>query len=75
MKLRTKLRVISLGMFAAAVAFVLCALSNPGLGRTIYIGGLKFGAEQWRVCYAVYVLVMLSLFIASFFVKNQKTDE
>jgi len=72
MSLKRKLRIISAGMFAAAVIFVLCALSNPGLGRTIYIGGFAFGAKQWRVCYAAYVLIMLSLFIASFFAKKKK---
>ena len=72
MSLKTKLRIISAAMFAIAVAFVLCALSNPGLGRTIYIGSFAFGARQWRFCYAVYVIVMISLFIASFFVKKKK---
>lgn len=68
---RGKLRLISLGMFVIAVIFVLCALANPALGHTIYIGPFAFGAKQWRVCYAAYVLVMAALFLASFFVKKK----
>ena len=72
MKMQTLLRRISLVMLVVAVAFVFCALSNPALGRTIYIGSFAFGAEQWRVCYAIYLLVMAGLFLTSFFVKNQE---
>lgn len=69
---RKTLRLISLAMLVLAVLFVLCALSNPALGHTIYIGSFAFGAKQWRVCYALYVLVMAGLFLASFFVKDGK---
>ena len=72
MKTRKRLRRVSLLMLIIAVIFVFCALSNPALGRTIYIGSFAFGAEQWRVCYAIYALVMAGLFLASFFVKNQE---
>lgn len=72
MKARKTLRLISLVMLIAAVIFVFCALSAPNLGQTIYIGNFEFGAEQWRVCYAIYTIVMVALFIASFFLK--KTD-
>ena len=51
MKIKTKLRLISLIMLIVAVVFVFCALSCPTLGKTIYIGNFAFGAEQWRVCY------------------------
>ena len=71
MSTRKKLRLISLAMFVAAVVFVFCALSNPALGRTIYIGSFAFGAKQWRVCYAIYAVVMVVLFVASFFVKKE----
>ena len=57
-------------MLIAAVVFVVCALSAPNLGQTIYIGGWKFGAEQWRVCYAIYAVVMIALFLVSFLVKQ-----
>ena len=72
MKTRRILRYISLFMLVIAVIFVFCALSNPALGRTIYIGSFAFGAEQWRVCYAIYILVMAGLFLTSFFVKNRE---
>lgn len=70
MKRKTKLRLISLAMLAAAVIFVLCALSAPNLGRTIFIGSFVFGAEQWRFCYKIYALVMVGLFLYSFFLKE-----
>ena len=69
--MKKKLRLISLAMLVIAVVFVLCALSAPNLGRTIYIGSYRFGAEQWRVCYAAYSVVMVALFAASFFVKKR----
>ena len=72
MKTRTKLRLLSLAMFVVAVIFVFCALACPTLGRTIYIGDFKFGAEQWRFCYKVYAVVMVALFGISFFVKEKK---
>ena len=72
MKTRTMLRLISLVMLIVAIVFVLCALSAPNLGTTIYIGSFAFGAEQWRFCYKVYATVMVGLFVASFFVKDKK---
>ena len=75
MSTRKRLRSISLAMLVVAVVFVFCALSCPPLGRTIYIGDFKFGAEQWRVCYAVYALVMVFLFVVSFFVKNKSDSK
>ena len=74
MKTRTNLRLISLTMFVVAVIFVFCALACPTLGRTIYIGDFKFGAEQWRFCYKVYAIVMVMLFGSSFFVKEKKQE-
>ena len=72
MKKRKLFRLISLIMFLIAIVFVFCALSNPALCRTIYIGDFFFGAEQWRMCYAVYAIVMLLFFIASFFVDRKE---
>ena len=72
MKTRKLLRRTSLVMLVIAVVFVFCALSNPALGRTIYIGSFAFGAKQWRVCYAIYLLIMAGLFLSSFFVKGQE---
>ena len=72
MSTRRILRSISLIMLLVAVVFMFCALSAPNLGQTIYIGSWEFGAEQWRICYAIYAVVMIALFVASFWVK--KTD-
>lgn len=58
-------------MLIVAVVFVFCALSNPALGMRIYIGRFVFGAAQWRFCYQVYVIVMVGLFVTSFFVKDR----
>ena len=38
MSKRRKMRLASLIMFVIAVIFVFCAVSNPALGRVIYIG-------------------------------------
>ena len=70
--MKKKLRMISAVMFLIAAAFAAAALSNPALGHVIYIGDYQFGPEQWRICYAVYVIVMISLFLASFFVKDRQ---
>lgn len=64
------LRVVSLLMLLVAVIFVFIAITHPTLGRVVYIGPFRFGAKQWRVCYAAYVVVMIGLFVASFFVKD-----
>ncbi len=69
--MKTRFRLISLVMFLFAVVFAAAALSNPALGRTIYIGTLRFGAEQWRICYLVYIITMIILFAASFFVQDR----
>lgn len=66
------LRLISLVMLIVAVIFIFCALSAPTLGRTIYIGSYAFGARQWRICYAIYAVIMALLFVVSFFVKEKK---
>ena len=68
MKKGMVLRIISLIMFVVAIIFVACALANPALGRTFYIGNIAIGAEIWRVFYAIYAIVMAILFILSFFV-------
>ncbi len=72
MKAKRTLRVISLCMLIIAIVFVFCALACPTLGKTIYIGNFVFGAEQWRFCYKVYAIVMVGLFLASFFVKDKQ---
>lgn len=70
MKKRKLFRTISLAMFVIAVIFVGIAVTNPQLGHVIYIGDYAFGADEWRVCYAIYAVVMAALFGASFFAKD-----
>ena len=72
MKARRTLRLISLVMLIVAVVFVVCALSNPALGKVFYIGSIKIGADIKRAFYAVYAIVMVALFGISFFVKDKK---
>ena len=72
MKKKTVMRLISLLMLIAAVVFVAIALGNPQLGRVIWIGPFRFGVREWYVCYGLYVLVMIGLFIGSFFVREKK---
>ena len=72
MKTRRTLRLISLVMLIVAVVFVVCALSNPALGKVFYIGSIKIGADIKRAFYAVYAIVMVALFGISFFVKDKK---
>ena len=68
MKKGMVLRIISLTMFVLAIVFIACALANPTLGRTFYIGDIVIGAEVWRVFYAIYAIVMAILFVMSFFI-------
>ena len=70
MKLKKILRAVSLFMLIIAIAFLIFALSHPQLGSVFYIGDLAIGSDIWRVFYAVYVTIMVDLFLASFFVKN-----
>ena len=69
---RKVLRLISLIMLIVAGIFVFCALSNPTLGEVFYIGNIEIGPESWRSFYAVYAVVMVALFVISFFVKDKK---
>ncbi len=69
--MRVFMRVLSLIMFVIAVVFVIIAVSVPTLGSVFYIGNFRFGAEQWRVCYVIYVVIMAALFAGSFFVKKK----
>lgn len=72
MSKRKFLRGVSLVMLVIAAVFVAVAVQNPQLGAAIRVGRFTFGAEAWRVCYAVYVLVMAGLFAASFLVRESK---
>lgn len=71
MKLKKILRSVSLFMLIIVIAFLIFALSHPQLGSVFYIGDLAIGSDIWRVFYAVYATIMVDLFLASFFVKNE----
>ena len=71
MQLKTKLRIISLLMLIIAIVFVICALMCPTCGSVFYIFGIPIGAEVWRIFYLIYVIVMVLLFILSFFIKKK----
>lgn len=75
MNLKVILRICSLIMLIVAVIFLAYALTHPEAGTVFYIGTLRIGAELWRVFYLIYLAVMVALFGASFFVKNNKTDK
>lgn len=66
------LRLISLGMLIAAVIFVFCALSCPTLGHTVHIGTHTFGSQAMAICYAIYAMIMVVLFIVSFLINKKK---
>ena len=70
--MKKTLRIVSLLMLIVAVIFVVCALSAPNLGNSFYIGSFRVGAKHLRIFYAVYAIVMVGLFLASFFVKKGK---
>ena len=72
--MKSTFRIISLIMLVLAVIFVACALAAPNLGQVIQIGSFRFGAQQWRICYAVYAILMAVFFAASFFVKKDTKE-
>lgn len=65
------LRFISAVMLVVAAVFVYCAVSCPTLGRVFYIGSMRIDSEIKRVFYACYAIVMVLLFIVSFFVERK----
>ena len=72
MKLRKVLRIISLIMFVVAVVFLYTAVSAPTLGLVFYIGDFRVGQEEMRAFYSMYLIVMISLFVGSFFVPQKQ---
>ena len=71
MKLKRILRLISLVMLIIAVVFLAFALTHPEYGTVFYIGNLKIGSSILRGFYALYAIVTVALFGASFLVKKQ----
>ena len=47
------------------------AVSAPTLGRVFYIGDFRVGQEEMRAFYRMYLIVMISLFVGSFFVPKK----
>ena len=70
MNARRTLRLISLIMLIVAVVYIFCALPNSTLGTEQPHTLLKIEINVWRVI--VYAVIMVSLFVASFFVKGKK---
>ena len=69
--MRAAMRILSLVMLIVAIAFVLIAVSTPTLGSVFYLGSIRLGAEQWRVFYVIYVVILVALFVGSFFVRRK----
>lgn len=65
--MKKKLRIISLVMLVIAVMFVIIAFLS--MGSTIT---LPFTVKQLHLFYKTYLVVMVLLFVASFFVKGKK---
>ena len=65
--MKKKLRIISFVMLVIAVLFVIIALLS--MGSTIT---LPFTVKQLHLFYKTYLVVMVLLFVASFFVKGKK---
>lgn len=66
------LRIISEVMLIIAVVFLFIALTHPEFGTAFYIGNLRIGAAIWRAFYLIYAVVMIGLFVASFFCRQEK---
>lgn len=66
------LRIISGVMLIIAVVFLSIVLTHPEFGTVFYIGNLRIGAAIWRAFYLIYAVVMVGLFVASFFCRQEK---
>ena len=65
--MKKELRIISLVMLVIAVIFVIIAFLSMGSTMT-----LPFTVKQLHTFYKTYLIVMVPLFVASFFVKDKK---
>lgn len=66
------LRIVSGIMLFVAIIFLSFALTHPEFGTVFYIGSLEIGPSIWRAVYLMYAIVMVGLFVASFFVGEKK---
>lgn len=69
------LRIVSGVMFIVAVVYLTFAMTHPEFGSVFYIGSWAIGPEIWRTFYVFYALVMIGLFVASFFVGKNKKEK
>ena len=74
MNKKSLLRIISMVMLLTAVVFVIIALGHPELGSVFYIGNIRIGAKECRMFYKAYLVIMVLIFAASFFIKNSKKE-
>ena len=65
------LRVTGVLMLIIAVIFVIVALGAPQFRRVFYIGGFKVDANVKRIFYLLYLIVAVTLLIASFVIKDK----
>ena len=70
--MKKTLRIISGIMLVVAILFLFYAFMHPERGRGFYILGVPIGSNFWRAFYVVYTIVMIGLFIVSFFAKNRE---
>ena len=68
--MKKKLRIASLIMLLIAVVFVIFAIFTMDVPID-----LPISLSTLRIIYKVYPVVMVCLFIASFFVKTEKADK
>ncbi len=60
-------------MLLTALIFLSVALTHPELGTAFNICGIHFGASAWRICYLIYIAVVICLFISAFLIKDKKS--
>ncbi len=65
------LRATSAIMFVVAIVFFGYAFSHPVNASVFYVGKFEIGPTIWRLFYAIYFLLMISLFVSSFLIKNK----
>jgi hypothetical protein len=76
MNIRLIMRVVGAVMLVAGVAFLVYAMvSTPTFGTVIYIGDIPFGAGLKQVCYVLYGIVAVALFVAPFFMKKAEPEK
>lgn len=70
--MKKTLRIISGIMLVVAILFLFYAFMHPEGGSVFYILGVPIGSNFWRAFYVVYTIIMVGLFIVSFFSKNKE---